>query len=130
MVFRKWAQGVGLSLDPAHLPYIKLSPAPLQRPSFLQASCKAYSVMRRVLRPPDLPPVVSLGSVPIWHNPLFRDEKGLTYHSPNLIRRGVRRWKQLADEGVIPEHLLGIVVPTWRARYAAQTAEYYSTLQA
>ena len=66
----------------------------------------------------------------VWHNPLFRDEKGLTYHSPNLIRQGVRCWEQLADEGVILDHLLGIVALTWRARYAAQTAEYYSILQA
>ena len=81
--------------------------------------------MHRVFRPPDLPPAGSLGSMPIWHNPLFRDEKGLTYHYQNLMRGGVRCWEQLVDEGVIPEHLLGIVAPTWRARYAAQTAEYY-----
>ena len=86
--------------------------------------------MRRVLRPPDLPPAVGLGSMPVWHNPLFRDEKGLTYHSPNLIRRDVRCWEQLADEGAIPKHLLSIVAPTWHARYAAKAAEYYSILQA
>ena len=40
--------------------------------------CPYPVVMRRVLRPLDLPPAVSLGSMPIWHNPLFRDEKGLT----------------------------------------------------
>ena len=45
--FRGWADRVGLVLETAFLPYLQPASIPLTRPTFLQGTVKAYSVVRR-----------------------------------------------------------------------------------
>ena len=46
-LFRKWANQVGLLLEPSFVPYLQLARIPLTQPSCLQRLLHAYSVQSR-----------------------------------------------------------------------------------
>ena len=116
--FQRWANLVGLLLETDFLQYLQLGPVPLPSPTFLQETVKAYSELRKTGGggvPP--PPAHHMGMLGVWHCVLFRNDLRLTYHSPALLRKGVWRMFDLAEGGVIPSLLLGILAPTWQPVY-------------
>ena len=116
--FRGWADRVGLVLEPAFLLYLRLASIPLTKPTFLQGTVKAYSVVRRGGGDRRLPPPLhELWALGVWHCVFFRNIVWLTYYCPALHRRGVLRWCDLISGSKIPPQLLDTVAPTWRAIY-------------
>ena len=90
----------GMLFDEEFLPFFQMSPLPLSVPSFLQASLKSYSAVRRwggCCPPP--PPPARLPLMPVWHNALFANSFHLTYHCPALLKKGVLRWVDLVEGG-------------------------------
>ena len=74
LLFQRWADKVGLLLEPAFLPFLQLAPIPLTRPSLLQGAVKALSVVRRGggdVYPP--PPLHELHSLGVWHSVFFSE---------------------------------------------------------
>ena len=90
--FTSWAGQVGLDLTEKMLSYTQLAVVPHKGFGFLHWSLIAFSRVRKFMPAPSPPPITDIRDMGIWHNVLFQNEKGHTYVSPDLVRRGVTKW--------------------------------------
>ena len=119
---------MGLLFDEEFLPFWQMGPVPLPRPSFLQGSVKAYSVVRREGGWVPPPPKRRLFHMPVWHNVLLKNSLPMSYWCPQLIKRGVLRWGDLVDNEAIPVQLWEILAPMWQPVYLRRVADTWSCM--
>ena len=109
-----WAHSVGLSLDPTHLPTLRLGLIPRGSLNMIGLSCKAWSQLRRFL-PRAVNEHVTVGEIPPHHSALLVNEHGYSYYSKRLVQEGLVVLSALLQS----PWKLGLIPPPFHSSYSS-----------
>ena len=100
---RAWAKKNAIIATESTLPFFQFAPINILRPTFLQKTMLAYSRSRKHEAIPPSPPSVFIGSMPLWHNVLFKNDSGHTYFSRKMLQKNRNTYSSVvAENGVEP----------------------------
>ena len=95
-----WSKRIGLVVHPGFLPLLQIGITKWKHVPYLELSGESFSWLKQ-RDEPYASPLVFLQNLPLWQNALCRNENHHTYHCPQLVRKGVVYWHDIAHDALI-----------------------------